>query len=137
MRTRDRRPTTLGISGWTLIELTIVISIITILAAIALAGYRSAITRSQEAVLKEDLFRMRDAIDQYYADKTEYPPTLDSLVSEGYLRMIPEDPFTRSPSTWQAIPADFDPNEPGAQGIFDVKSGSGSLALDGSPYAEW
>ncbi len=80
---------------------------------------------------------MRDAIDQYYADKTEYPPTLDSLVSEGYLRTIPEDPFTSSPSTWQAIPADFDPNDPGARGIFDVKSGSGALALDGSPYAEW
>ena len=136
MRMRDRRPTRLDISGWTLIELTIVISIITILAAIALAGYRSAITRSQEAVLKEDLFRMRDVI-EYYADKNEYPPTLDSLVSEGYLRMIPEDPFTRSQSTWQAIPADFDPNDPGAQGIFDVKSGSGALALDGNPYAEW
>ena len=137
MRVRDRRPTRLGISGWTLIELTIVISLITILAAIALAGYRGAITRAQEAVLKEDLFRMRDAIDQYYADKSEYPPTLDSLVSEGYLRMIPEDPFTRSPSTWQAIPADFDQNDPTAQGVFDVKSGSGALALDGSPYAEW
>ena len=137
MGSRDERTAWLGTCGWTLIELTIVISLITILAAISLASYRSAITRSQEAVLKEDLFRMRDALDQYYADKNEYPPTLDSLVSDGYLRRIPDDPFTRSAATWQTIPAEHDPNNPTAQGIFDVKSGSDSLALDGTPYAEW
>ena len=137
MRSRDERTAWLGTCGWTLIELTIVISLITILAAISLASYRSAITRSQEAVLKEDLFRMRDAIDQYYADKNEYPPTLDALASDGYLRTIPDDPFTRSAATWQTIPAEFDPNNPTAQGIFDVRSGSDSLALDGTPYAEW
>ena len=137
MRSRDERTAWLGTCGWTLIELTIVISLITILAAISLASYRSAITRSQEAVLKEDLFRMRDAIDQYYADKNEYPATLDALASDGYLRTIPDDPFTRSAATWQTIPAEFDPNNPTAQGIFDVRSGSDSLALDGTPYAEW
>ena len=137
MRLRDERPAWIGASGWTLIELTIVISLITILAGISLVGYRSAITRSQEAVLKENLFRMRDAIDQYYADRNEYPPALDALVSEGYMRTVPDDPFTRSPTTWQAIPSEYDPNNPTAQGIFDVKSGSDGLALDGTPYADW
>ena len=137
MRLRDELPAWRGTSGWTLIELTVVISLITILAGISLVGYRSAITRSQEAVLKEDLFRMRDAIDQYYADRNEYPPALDALVSEGYLRTIPDDPFTSSTATWQTIPAEYDPNNPTAQGIFDVKSGSDSLALDGTPYADW
>ena len=137
MGSRDQRTAWLGACGWTLIELTIVISLITILAAISLASYRSAITRSQEAVLKEDLFRMRNAIDQYYADKNEYPPTLDSLVSDGYLRTIPNDPFTSSAATSQTIPAEYDPNNPTAQGIFDVKSGSDTLALDGTPYADW
>ena len=124
-------------NGWTLIELTIVISLITVLAGIALAGYRTAITRSQEAVLKEDLFRMRDAIDQYYADKKTYPPSLDALASEGYLRAIPEDPFTKSRDTWQTIMAEFDPANPSVQGVYDVKSGSEALSLEGTPYAQW
>jgi len=124
-------------TGWTLIELTIVISLITVISAIALVSYRTAITRSQEAVLKENLFRMRDAIDQYYADKTQYPPTLDALVTEGYLRSIPQDPFTNSASTWQTVTADFDPANPTAVGIYDVKSGSDRVALDGTLYAEW
>ncbi len=123
--------------GWTLIELTIVISLITVLSAIALVGYGSAITHSREAVLKEDLFRMRDAIDQYYADRGEYPAGLASLVSDGYLRSVPDDPFTNSPATWSPVLADMDPANPMLQGIFDVKSGSDQLALDGSPYAEW
>jgi general secretion pathway protein G len=123
--------------GWTLIELTIVISLITVLAGIALVSYRTAITRSEEAVLKEDLFRMRDAIDQYYADKQTYPPDLDALVSEGYLRTIPEDPFTRSRDTWQTVMAEFDPANPSAQGIYDVKSGSEALSLEGTPYSQW
>ena len=124
-------------SGFTLAELMIVISLITILSTIALVGYRSAITHSREAVLKEDLFRLRDAIDQYYADRGEYPSSLESMVSEGYLRTVPDDPFTGSPDTWQTVMADLDPANPLAQGIFDVKSGYEGLALDGSAYAEW
>ena len=125
-------------SGFTLIELMVVLSIIIILASMGLAQYRNSIVRANEAVLKEDLFRMRDAIDQYYADKGQYPTSLDSLASEGYLRKMPDDPFTRSPSSWQAVPAEPDPNNPSASaGVFDVKSGSDATALDGTKYADW
>ena len=86
----------MGQAGWTLVELTIVMSLIVVLSTLALVGYRSAITRSKEAVLKEDLFRMREAIDQYYVDKQRHPVTLESLVTEGYLRSVPVEPFTSS-----------------------------------------
>jgi general secretion pathway protein G len=124
--------------GWTLIELLVVISLVSILAGIGLANYRNAVIRAQEATLKENLFRMRDAIDQYYADKGKYPSSLDELVSEGYLRRIPEDPFTRSPETWQTVQAELDLSNPIAEpGVFDVKSGSEGSALDGSRHADW
>jgi len=123
--------------GWTLIELVVVISLIAVLSTIALAGYRSAITRSKEAVLKEDLFRMRDAIDQYYADRGEYPIALGALVSDGYLRSIPDDPFTNSPDTWLPVLSNIEDASPVSQGIFDVKSGSDGMAIDGTSYAEW
>ena len=132
-----RRTGRRGQGGWTLVELTIVISLITVLAAIALVGYRNAITRSREAVLKEDLFRMRDAIDQYYADRGEYPSTLENLVTDGYLRTIPEDPLTGSAETWQTELAEFDPADPFAQGIYDVKSSAEGVALNGTLYADW
>jgi general secretion pathway protein G len=129
--TRDQR-------GWTLIELMVVVSLIAVLAAIALANYHQAVITTQEAVLKEDLFRLRDAIDQYYADKNKYPESLESLVSDGYLRKIPEDPFTRSAETWQPVPAEPDPANPTAEpGIYDVKSGSDKASIAGTPYAEW
>ncbi len=124
-------------SGWTLIELTIVIALVTVLSTIALVGYRSAITRTREAVLKEDLFRMRDAIDQYYADKQAYPATLDTLVGEGYIRAVPLDPFTGTRDTWQPVLGELDPADPLAQGIFDVKSGADGTALDGTLYVDW
>jgi general secretion pathway protein G len=124
--------------GFTLIELSIVISILIVLAGIGLAQYRNSVIRAREAVLKEDLFRMRDAIDQYYADKMMYPGTLDALVSEGYLRQLPDDPFTMSSSTWQTIPSEPDPNNPTASpGVYNVKSGSEATALDNSKYADW
>ena len=123
--------------GWTLVEMLVVISLVMIMAGIATISYGTAVTRSREAVLKEDLFRMRDAIDQYFADRTQYPASLDMLVSEGYLRALPEDPFTASSTSWQATMADYDPSNPLSQGIYDVRSGSASLAIDGSPYAEW
>jgi len=124
-------------SGWTLVEMLIVISLVVIMAGISVISYSSAVTRSREAVLKEDLFRMRDAIDQYFADRNEYPTSLDELVTQGYLRTIPDDPFTTSSTTWLPIPADFDQSNSLAQGIFDVRSGSERLAIDGSRYAEW
>ena len=123
--------------GWTLIELTIVIALISVLAGLAMAGYRTAVTRSREAVLKENLFRMRDAIDQFYADRDEYPAALDDLVTHGYVRAVPDDPFTSSAATWQIVPAPVDPADVLATGVFDVRSGSDRTALDGSRYSEW
>ena len=124
--------------GWTLIELLIVISIVMILAAMALTQYRNSILYAKEAALKSNLFLMRDAIDQYYADKGKYPSSIDSLVSDGYLRSIPEDPITRTRDSWQTVPAEPDPSNPSAEpGIYDVKSGAQGQALDGSNYADW
>ena len=124
--------------GFTVIELMIVMSIIIILTTIGLTQYQRSVVYAKESVLKEDLFRMRDAIDQYFADKATYPSTLDALVSDGYVRKIPEDPFTKSNSTWQAVPAEPDPNNPTAEaGVYDVKSGSDATALDGTKYSEW
>jgi general secretion pathway protein G len=125
-------------SGFTLIELMIVMAVIVVLAGIGLATHANSQTRAREAVLKEDLFRIRDAIDQYSADKNEYPATLDSLVSGMYLRAIPVDPFTNSADTWQTTMSDMNAADPSAQpGIFDVNSGSDRMAMDGSQYADW
>ncbi len=123
--------------GWTLIELTIVVALISVLAGLAMAGYRTAVTRTREAVLKEDLFRMRDAIDQFYADRGAYPATLPDLATYGYVRAIPVDPFTNSAATWQVVPAPLDPDDPLAAGVYDVRSGADGTALDGTPYAAW
>ena len=90
--------------------------------------------RSREAVLKDDLFKMRDAIDRYYADKNLYPSTLEALVTDGYLRALPKDPFTDSSSTWQEVPSEPDPANPSASpGVYDVKSGAEGTAIDGTP----
>jgi general secretion pathway protein G len=124
--------------GFTLIELLVVVSLVIILASIGMAQYRSGVTRAQEAVLKEDLYRLRDVIDQFYADKQKYPQTLEELVEGQYLRAIPKDPFTGSADTWQLIQAEPDPANPTAElGVVDVKSGSDKKALDGSTYSEW
>jgi general secretion pathway protein G len=126
------------LAGFTMIEVLVVMSIVVILAGIGLAQYRNGVIRAQEAVLREDLFRMRDALDQYYADKNRYPPDLQSLVGDGYLRAVPKDPFTDSADTWQTVPSEPDPNNPSAApGIYNVKSGSDRTAIDGTRYAEW
>ena len=124
--------------GFTIIELLVVIAIISILATMGMAQYRQGIVYAREAVLKTDLFDLRDAIDQYYADKNQYPGSLDSLVTDGYLRKIPVDPFTNAADTWQTVPSEADPNNPtAAPGIYDVKSGSEGMSLDGTKYADW
>lgn len=124
--------------GWTLLEMVVVMSLIVVLAGIATAQYRNAVTRTKEAVLKENLFRMRDAIDQYYADKNKYPADLQALVSDQYMRTVPDDPFTRSNSTWQTTPAEADASNPSAEvGIYNVKSGSEATSLEGTLYADW
>ena len=125
-------------SAFTLVELMVVMTLIVILAGIGLAVHTNSQTRAREAVLKEDLFRMRDALDQYYADKNAYPPTLEELVAQKYLRAIPQDPFTNSASTWQTVMSEIDPANPSAMpGVFDVKSGSDGTAIDGTRYADW
>lgn len=124
--------------GFTLVEVLIVISLIVVLTSVGMATYSNSVRRSREAVLKEDLFQMRDAIDQYYADKNKYPGTLQDLVSEGYLRAIPKDPITDSAETWVTENAEPDPNNVAAEpGIFNVKSGSEELSMDGTKYSEW
>lgn len=124
--------------GWTMIELLIVISIIMILAAISLTSYRNSVTHAKEAALRSDLFMMRDAIDQYYADKGKYPDSLQTLVSESYLRSVPKDPITNSTDSWQTTEAEPQPGSNTAEpGIYDVKSGADGTGMDGSRYAEW
>lgn len=124
--------------GWTLIEMLVVLSLILILSSLALTQYRNSIQLAKEATLRSNLFMMREAIDQYYADKGKYPESLNALVSENYLRAIPEDPITKDASGWQTEAA---PAEPGTTtltpGIYDVKSGSPGTSLDGMAYSDF
>jgi len=126
--------------GFTLIEMLIVVSLIGILVMILIPQYKYAVLRAKEAVLKENLFQIRDAINKYYADKKKYPAGLGDLVSTRYLREIPYDPVSRS-SQWQIIMAEplegeeFDPEV--LNGVIDVKSLSHAKALDGTVYADW
>jgi general secretion pathway protein G len=117
--------------GFTLIELMIVVSIVGILATIAVPSYQSSVIKARETVLRQDLFTLRELLDHHRADKGKYPPSLDSLVTAGYLRVIPKDPFTNSPNSWQQI------MEPTEGGIFDVYSGSDIVGTNGTPYNQW
>jgi general secretion pathway protein G len=127
-----------GKSGFTMIELLIVMAVITILVSMAVPFYQKSITRSKESVLRNNLFTLRTVIDEYTMDKGKAPQTLQDLVSEGYLRNVPMDPMTGSDQSWKVIMEDamtsVDQTEPG---IFDVRSGSEKTSLEGTPYAEW
>lgn len=124
--------------GFTLIEMIIVIAIISILVSVAVPIYKVHILRANEAVLKEDLYSMRNAIDQYTQDKSKAPQSLDDLVSAGYLRAIPRDPFTNANNSWQTVQEDvlesIDQTQPG---ITDVHSGSNQTSTEGTAYSSW
>ncbi len=124
--------------GFTLIELMVVMTIIVTLATVGMVQYRQSVTFAKESVLRDQLFALRDAIDQYYADKNAYPPTLDDLISSGYMRSMPKDPFTNSTDSWVTIPSEPDPNNPvTAPGVYDVKSGAEGTAIGGDPFSDW
>lgn len=126
------------LEGFTLIELLIVMVLLILLAGVSLTVYGTSVQRGKEAALKEDLFQMRKAIDEYYADKSKYPADLQTLVTEKYLRTIAPDPFTGTAESWQTVPSEPDPSNPSADsGISDVKSGSDQTGSDGKPYSEW
>jgi len=123
--------------GFTLLELTVVITIIAILVGIALPNFRAAIISAREAVLREDLFRFREAIDQYQADKGKYPESLATLVDEGYLRKLQPDPITGA-ADWVVVLAEPDPANPvEVPGVYDVHSASQGVSLTGTSYSEW
>ncbi len=124
--------------GFTMVELLIVMAIVTILISIAVPMYQKSVLRAKETVLRNNLFTMRTVIDEYTYDKQKAPQTLQDVVAEGYLREIPLDPITGTNTSWVLLMEDalrtVDQTEPG---LFDIKSGSDKISLDGTPYAEW
>ena len=119
--------------GFTLIELLVVMAIIAVLLTLAVPRYFGSMDKSKEAVLKEDLFQLRDAIGKYYGDKGKYPETLEALATEKYLRKVPVDPITESATTWVVVA----PEDPQKGAVYDVKSGAQGKASDGSVFSEW
>jgi general secretion pathway protein G len=122
--------------GFTLLELMIVISIIIILASVALPQYQKTIMHARESVLRDDLFSMRSLIDQYSADKGKLPQSLDDLVTAGYMREIPIDPITDH-KDWNVVTGEDPYSTEGASGVTDVHSSSSDISTDGRPYSEW
>ncbi len=133
MRTRPGKA-----GGFTLIELLVVVAIIGILAGVVVGQYRRSITNAKEAVLRENLFRTRTAINQYFADKGKYPSDLRALVDDKYLRALPVDPMTKRDNSWIQIPADLGEDDISIEpGIADLRSGAEGYGRDGSPFSDW
>ncbi len=124
--------------GFTLVELMIVMAIIVILIGVAIPYYQKSVIRAKESVLRNNLFTIRTVIDEYSYDKQKAPHALQDLVSDGYLRDVPRDPITGANNSWKVIQEDagqaVNSTEPG---IFDVRSGSDKISLDGTSYSEW
>ena len=132
-----RRQEVMRSRGFTFIELVMVITILGTLIAIAIPVYRAQILASKESVLEHNLAIIRERIDQYKADRDEYPASLAALVEAGYLREIPEDPMLGR-AEWEEVFAEFDPERPEQEpGIYDVHSLSGGVSSNGTPYSEW
>ncbi|MBH0193253.1 MAG: prepilin-type N-terminal cleavage/methylation domain-containing protein [Nitrospira sp.] len=117
--------------GFTMVELMIVVAIVGILATISVPTYHTSLIKARETVLRQDLFTMREVLDQHRADQGKYPSSLGALVAAGYLRMVPKDPFTNSTNTWQEI------SDPTEGGVFDVYSGSDLVGTNGTAYNQW
>jgi len=120
-------------SGFTLVELMVVLAIIALLISIVAPHYVGRLTKAEETVLREDLMLMRDAIDKHYADAGEYPRSLEDLVAKRYLRSIPSDPITQSAASWIVVT----PPDPRKTGVYDVRSGAKGAGSDGTPYGQW
>ena len=119
--------------GFTLIELLVVMTIVALLLTLALPRYFGSIDKSKEAVLKENLHQMRESISRYYADKGRYPESLETLVSDKYLRRVPVDPITESTTSWQVV----QPEDPQKGNVYDVRSGALGKSRDGTEYSQW
>lgn len=119
--------------GFTLIELLVVLAVIATLLTLALPRYFGSLDKSKEAVLRENLYQMREAISRYYADKGKYPQSLEALVDDKYLRKLPLDPVTESAATWIVV----QPADPDKGGVYDVRSGAPGRSPAGTEYAEW